>query len=203
METYQSLLIIPNEASNDRPIQKYVLFFALCIAQVLQADVAELTGNCSSTELPESRALHTKLGQRDMVETQYATITFRKKTHEEVYLTELRFIWNGAQLANPHACLFIKDPDKPLKPIPENHKADGIWSSTLKTLTFSIKPSIPLNSKTCFAITVTLDPVLEKQLRTGSFTLDPLCLPEPFRATSKMHPLTLSLTAQPSTQTIS
>ena len=185
-------------------LARYLLVIAVTlIGTFSKADIAELTGNCSPTELPESRLLHTKLGQKDMVETQYATITFRKKTHEEVYLTELRFFWKGKQLSNPHASLFLKDPDKALMPIPENHIADGIWSSALRTLTFSIKPSIPLKSKTCFAITVTLHDDLENQLRTGSFTLDSSSLPEPFRETSKTHPLTLTLNAQSAKQNIS
>lgn len=187
----------------EKQLAAYALLFTLSTSHNSIAQNAELSGNCESTEVPGSRELHQRLGRPDVVEKQFATITFRKKTHEQVFLNELVFSWNGQTLPKLQASLFKKDPDKQLKPTEENHLADGVWSNTTKELTFKIHPSMQLQGTTSFAITLTLDKATEKKLGTGSFTLKSSSLPEPFRETIKAHPLVLSLIEQPTAQNVS
>ncbi len=184
-----------------------ILLATLCTFSILLATSprpsSELIGQCTNEEVPGTKELHKKLGKPHLREKQYATITFKKRTRDESYLTGLKLKWKGGRIDHLHASLFKKDPDLELKPIPDNVVSEGSWSAINQELSFVVRPSHPLKGTTGFCIVIEMSPELEKILQSGSFSLVPSSLPDPFRNIATENPLILALNPTSETSKVS
>lgn len=122
-----------------------------------------------------------------------ATITFKNKTTDTLYLRELDLEWQGTELSKLNATLFRCDPYRTFEPLEENVIADGTWSEHHQTLQFSFKTKERLQPIHTFALVLTVPVELEKEIKTGHFKLLPHTLPQPLQISAQEHPLIVYL----------
>lgn len=132
-----------------------------------------------------------------------ATITFKNKTTETIYLHELDLEWQGIELSKLNATLFRCDLNRPFVPLEENVIADGTWSAHYQTLQFSFKTKERLQPTHTFALVLTVPSELEKEIKTGHFKLLPKTLPQPLQISAQEHPLFVHFSVQTKTEIIS
>ncbi len=118
-----------------------------------------------------------------------ATITFKNKTTETMYLHEIDLEWGGITLSKLNATLFRCDPLRIFVPLEENVIADGTWSEYYQTLQFSFKTPERLQPTHTFALVLTIPAELETEIKTGHFKLLPKTLPQPLQTSAQEHPL--------------
>ncbi len=118
-----------------------------------------------------------------------ATITFKRKSADDIYVSLLDLSWQGIPLTKLNATLFRCDLDKPFVPLEENVVADGTWSQDKQMLRFSFKEKERLQATHTFGLVLTVPSDLETTIKTGYFNLVPTSLPQPLQATAQQHPL--------------
>lgn len=186
-------------------LSKTIIFTTSILCSIsFTATASELTAECSNQEIPGSKELHKKLNKSGFYEIKYATLTFKKKSQDQVYLTGFKLRWEskkGEKLPLLGASLFKADSTNldEFKPIPENLISEATWSSTHQELSFVIhdekymQKKIALTGISSFYIVLVVSAELEKKLRNGCFRLVPESLPEPFRNIAMSRPLVLAL----------
>mgnify|MGYP000455679808 CR=1 FL=1 len=170
----------------------------------LTINCSELTAECSNQEIPGSKKLHKRLDKPGFYEIKYATLTFKKKSQDQVYLTGFNLKWESKKeekLPRLEASLFKVDSTNPdeFKPTPENLISEATWSDTQQELCFVIRDEkhmqkkIALTGISSFYIVLVVSPEIERKLHTGCFRLVPESLPEPFKNIAISKPLLLAL----------
>jgi hypothetical protein len=124
-----------------------------------------------------------------------ATITFHKKTADDMYITVLEFAWKGTPLTKLNATLFRCDNNKPFVPLEEHVVADGIWSADKQTVRFTFKEKERLHTLHTFGLVLTVPSYLEESIKMGHFDLIPSSLPQPLQTIALHHPLHIEFVA--------
>lgn len=107
------------------------------------------------------------------------SITFKKKTKDTLYLTELDLHWNGKPLDNLVGSLYDKPLDKEFMAIEDALICDGTWNKTTQTLLLKFDKKRTLNAVTIFYLVLTVPEHLESTLKHGSFDIHATSIPEP------------------------
>jgi hypothetical protein len=109
------------------------------------------------------------------------SITFRKKSKEDIKLDSLQLHWQGEKIERLAGSLYKKLPNKQFMAIEENFLCDGIWNSAQQYLTLDFsnhKQTLgPIN---IFYIVLSVPQQLENILKKGHFELTKSSLPELF-----------------------
>lgn len=168
---------------------KYVLAsFVLVYTLTAQAN-CEIQSDCKWQNLDDSG---TSLENQQTFGGKWilaATITFKKRTPDDIYFTMLDLEWQGISLSKLNATLFRCDPDRPFVPLEENVIADGSWSEHHQMLRFAFKEKERLQTTHTFGLVLTIPAELEKTIKTGHFNLVPATLPKPLQAIAQENPL--------------
>lgn len=130
------------------------------------------------------------------------SITFRKKSREDIKLEHLALKWHGEQLDNLSGSLYKKLPEKDFIPIEDNVLSDSTWNKADQMLVFDFKQRRqtlgPLN---IFYLVLTIPESVHNKLQHGHFSLTHTHLPEPYQEFARSNPLNLALSAQKSALT--
>lgn len=120
------------------------------------------------------------------------SITFRKRSKEEIKLDHIRLSWHGDKIERLNGSLYTKHPHKKFIPIEENLLCDGTWDTVSQNLIldFSNRKQT-LGAINIFYIVLTVPEQLEPTLKKGHFSLTKSYLPEPFD--TQQHELTLNI----------
>jgi hypothetical protein len=109
------------------------------------------------------------------------SITFRKKSKEDIKLDAIQLHWQGDKIEQLSGSLYKKHPTKKFMPIEENLLCDGIWNSAHQQLTLDFsnrKQTLgPIN---IFYIVLSVPDTLETTLKKGHFLLTKTHLPQLF-----------------------
>jgi len=130
------------------------------------------------------------------------SITFKKKKADEaVHLQTLLLHWHGISIDTLSASLYKKNFDptrKDFLPIEDYLVCDGTWNKKKQTLVLDFNTKQTLGTVETFYLVLTVPESVEPALKDGFFSLEPTCLPEPFKKCIDTNTLALALnTAKP------
>lgn len=108
------------------------------------------------------------------------SITFKKRSKENVALHSLRLQWNGAHIPSLFGTLYKKVDGKTFLPLEENMICDGTWLPHQQALVLNFNKKISLGLTNTFYVVLTIPEESEALLKDGVFALDERILPEPF-----------------------
>jgi hypothetical protein len=124
------------------------------------------------------------------------SINFKKKSNENVQLSNLQLLWKGQKLNNLIASLYKKESNKPFLAIEENLICDGKWDQTRQKLILKFNKYESLHAYDSYYLVLTIPATLESIIAQGSFEIDHALLPHQLKD-SILQPLTLSLNNTP------
>jgi hypothetical protein len=125
------------------------------------------------------------------------SITFKKKSKEDIRLQNMCLKWNGQHIKHLNASLYRKSLDKKFLPIEENLICDSCWNKKTQTLVLNFNKKHRLGAVDVFYLVLTVPHNVEKKLRDGAFTIEEECLPEQFKPCARHDELTLAVHIPP------
>lgn len=108
------------------------------------------------------------------------SITFKKKSKQIVNLSKLTLHWRGPHLKNLVGSLYKKNPDRQFFAIEDHLLCDGQWNTTKQALIFNFNKVQLLGPLNIYYITLTIHSSLEALIKSGSFTLEAIGLPDQY-----------------------
>ena len=121
------------------------------------------------------------------------TLSFHKKTTEEIPLKTIEFTWVGPTITNLHASLFRKEPHKPFMPIDKYFVCDGAWHPAQQRLSFQFNDYQKLGCSQEFCLVLSCSHNLQELLRDGSLQLVTSTLPTPLQGAKTLRGTSLAL----------
>lgn len=121
------------------------------------------------------------------------SITFKKKSKEDVKLHKMYLKWHGQRIKDLNASLYKKTPDKRFLPIEENLVCDSYWNPKGQTLVLNFNKKHRLGAVDVFYLVLTVPKNMERKLKNGHFTIQEQCLPGPFKGCAVDHKLALAV----------
>ncbi len=121
------------------------------------------------------------------------SITFRKKSRDDIKLEHITLQWHGDKLPNLAGSLYKKLPEKNFLPIQDNLISDSSWNPTEQQLIFNFKDRRqtlgPLN---IFYLVLTIPESTQQKLGSGHFSLAHAGLPKQFQEIARTNSLNLA-----------
>lgn len=173
-------------------ISMFILFFAQVCSRIgaVTFDDFQVILEPMWENLQQSPRMAKEFGGKWML---VGSITFKKKSKEDVRLENMYLKWNGARINNLTASLYRKTPDKKFLPIEENLVCDSCWNRKAQTLVLNFNKKQRLGAVDVFYLVLTVPRSIEKKLKNGHFTIQEQCLPDPFKACARRDELTLAV----------
>lgn len=120
------------------------------------------------------------------------SITFKKKSKEDVNLSQLALHWKGPYLGKITGSLYEKNFEKIFYPIEDFLVCDGVWNAKQQTLLFEFDQKCTLRAVNTFYLIFTVPLQQETLLKNGSFSIAQNCLPNQFKEHINAASLSLS-----------
>jgi len=120
------------------------------------------------------------------------SITFKKKVKDYIRLSQITLQWSGPYLEKLTGSLYEKNFEKTFYPIQDFFISDGIWNKKAQTLTLTFDRLCLLQAVNTFLLVLTIPVDQEESVKTGSFSIADMSLPEEFKESIKAQKLSLS-----------
>ncbi len=120
------------------------------------------------------------------------SITFKKKIKDYIRLSQITLQWFGPHLEKLTGSLYEKNFERTFYPIQDFFISDGIWNKKTQTLTFPFDRHCWLQAVNTFFLVLTIPVDQEESVKTGSFSIADMNLPEEFKQSINTQKLSLS-----------
>lgn len=121
------------------------------------------------------------------------SITFKKRSSETLFLSNLKLTWEGEEIPKLVGSLYEKNDLHPFLPIEKYLLSDGSWKRSTQEMVLKFRRPLTLGPVNTLYLVLTVPEQLEERLKKGTFKLEHVGLPVHYRHYVKDQELSIAL----------